>query len=176
MTFLVNNAFYEKEEILQETSPSIQNNFSTSSFIDVTYSIIDYVPAPFSKYVEYSYLTYLAKDGSSGDNTINLIFKLIYSDDGGNSWFDWGENTSVFIGSDTSNIRNKGLFNIKFFLETAASGSRSAWAGNRKLKLWGKKVSGDLRLHELIEFRNETGQISGSHYYYPTVKCASIKG
>ena len=176
MTFLVSNAFYEKEEILQETSPSIQNNFSTSSFTDVTYSTIDYIPSPFSKYVEYSYLTYLSKDGSGGSNIINITFKLIYSDDGGSSWFDWGDNTSVYIGSNTDYIRNKGLFNIKFFLETAASGSRSAWSGNRKLKLWGKKVSGDLRLHQLIEFRNETGQISGNHYYYPTVKCASIKG
>ena len=176
MTFLVNNTFYEKEEILQETSPSIQNNFSTSSFTDVTYSTIDYIPSSFSKYVEYSYLTYLSKDSSGGNNIINIIFKLIYSDDGGSSWFDWGNNTQVFVGSTTDNIRNKGLFNIKFILETSASGSRSAWTGNRKLKLWGKKVSGDLRLHQLMEFRNETGQISGSHYYYPTVKCFSIKG
>ena len=175
MTFLVNNTFYEKEEIIQEVSPSIQNNFNTSSYIDVTYSEIEYTPAPFSDYVEYSYLAFLSKDGS-GSNTVNLQCKLLYSDDGGSSWTDWGDNTEIFVGSDTSNIRGRGLFNVKFFLETESSGSRAAWKSSRKLKLWGKIRSGDVRLHQLIDFRDSTGTVSGTHYYFPTVKCVSIRG
>ena len=175
MTFLVNNTFYEKQEFLQETSPSIQNNFSTSSFIDVTYSEIDYVPASFADYVEYTYAFYFAKDGSGSSNTVNIILKLLYSDDGGSSWTDWGENTQAFIGSTTSNTRSRGICTIKFFLETAASGSRSAWLGNRKLKLWGKKQSGDVRLHQLVEFRGDSGNVSSNNFYYPTVQCKSIK-
>lgn len=175
MTFLTINSFYEKEEILQETSPSIQNNFSTSSYIDLTYSEIEYNPAPFANYVEYSYMAFLSKDGS-GSNTVNLQCKLLYSDDGGSSWSDWGDNTEIFIGSTTSNIRNRCLFNAKFFLETEASGGRAAWKSNRKLKLWGKIRSGDVRLHQLIDFNDSTGTVSGPHYYYPTVKCSSIRG
>ena len=175
MSFTVNNTFYEKIEFLQETSPSIQNNFSTDSFITVTYSEIDYVPARFSDYVEYQYTFYFSKDGSSGSNAINIIVKLLYSDDGGSSWTDWGENTQVFIGSISGNPRSRGLCTVRFFLETAASGSRSAWTGNRKLKLWGKKQSGDVRLHKLIEFRGDSGNISGNNVYYPTVQCKSIK-
>lgn len=175
MSFTTNNSFYEKLEFLQETSPSIQNNFSTSSFIDVTYSTIDYVPSSFTDYVEYQYAFYFSKDGSSGNNTVNIIAKLLYSDDGGSSWADWGENTQVFIGSTTSNTRSRSICIIKFFLETSASGSRSAWTGNRKLKLWGKKQSGDVRLHKLIEFRGDSGNVSSNNFYYPTVQCKSIK-
>ena len=113
MTFTVNNTFYEKIEFLQETSPSIQNNFGTSSFIDVTYSEIDYVPASFADYVEYQYTFYFAKDDS---NAVNIIVKLLYSDDGGSSWTDWGENTQVFIGSISGNPRSRGLCTVKFFL------------------------------------------------------------
>jgi len=175
MTFTTNNTFYEKLEFLQETSPSIQNNFSTSSFIDITYSEISYVPSTFADYVEYQYAFYFGKDGTSGNNTINIIAKLLYSDDGGSSWTDWGENTQVFIGSDASNTRSRGICTIKFFLETAASGSRSAWVGNRKLKLWGKRQSGDVRLHQLMEFRGDSGNVSSNNFYYPSVQCKSIK-
>ena len=175
MTFTTNNTFYEKLEFLQETSPSIQNNFSTSSFIDITYSEIDYVPASFANYVEYQYSFYFCKNGSSGNNTVNIVAKLLYSDDEGSSWTDWGENTQVFIGSDASNTRSRGICTIKFFLETAASGSRSAWVGNRKLKLWGKRQSGDVRLHQLMEFRGDSGNVSSNNFYYPSVQCKSIK-
>ena len=178
MTFTLRNTFYEKLHLVQETSPASQQSFSTT-YSDVDYSVIDYVPSRFSKYVEYSFIVHLSKDPSgSALNTVNLYFKLQYSEDDGSTWNDWGDNTEIFIGSDTSNIRTRGIAPVKFYLDIAASGSRGIWKGNRKLKLQGKvkNTSSDCMLNKLVEFRGDGGVVTGTWYYYPTVSCKSIKG
>ena len=172
MTYLKQNTFYEKEEIVQETSPIAQDNFSTS-WIDVNYSEIQYVPSHFSSYVCYEFSVFLR---NITDNKGNIFFKLQYSDNNGSSWNDWGENTEVFIGSDSTNIRRIGLCTVKFFLETSSSGDRIFWKNNRHLRLLGKRT-GPISLNDLGSFYDSGGSNSNTpHYYYPTVKCYSIEG
>lgn len=178
MTFLASNAFYENIKIIQETSPSTQNNFTHNTWENINYSQIDYVPASFSEYVLYDFTFFYTKDGYTGSNQINLYTKLIYSDDNGSNWYDWGQNTQVFLGSNHANTRSRSSCSVKFLLDISSSGSRSEWKGNRRLRLQGKKLSSshDVGLHKLINFMDDSGVLSGDQYFYPSVTCTSLKG
>ena len=164
MTFLKSNSFYLKEKSLTETNPSIQNNFTTNSWIDVNYSSIDYLPAPFSSFVIYEYSFWYGEDTHSADDRVNIRLKLLA--DGS----DYNENTECVLGHYVINPSFKGrrIAQVKFCLDA------SNWNSIKSLKLQGKILNGDVRLHQLDEFHGNSGSESGNHYYYPTVRCYSI--
>ena len=164
MTFLKSNSFYLKEKIITETNPSIQNNFSTSSWLDINYSSIDYLPAPFSSFVVYEYSFWYGEDGQNGNDIVNIKAKLL--SDGS----DYNENTECVLGHYVISPSFKGrrIAQIKFCLDA------SNWTSSKSLKLQGRKINGDVRLHQLDDFYGSSGSESGNHYYYPTVRCYSI--
>ena len=169
MTFLTKNSFYEKLKYEVENSPSEQE--LTTSWTDVLYSSINYLPSHFTKYVIYDFSVLSSRSSSSRENA---YFKLQYSDDNGNSWSDWGDNTQIFIGSKETTPRLGGTYDIKFCLKIDSSGSRSKWDNERVLKLQTKKANGTLTLHKLKEYRSGGSNVSGNHFYSPTVLCYSI--
>ena len=169
MTYLSANVFYEKIKYEVENSPSAQE--ITTSWADVTYSTISYLPASFSKYVIYDFSILGSRSSSSRENA---YFKLQYSDDNGTSWSDWGDNTQIFLGSKETTPRLGGIYDIKFCLKVDNSGSRSKWMNERVLKLQTKKANGTITLHQLKEYRSGGSSVSGNHFYSPTVLCYSI--
>ena len=175
MSYLPENTFFEKLKLIEETSPSSQSNFNNSTYIDIDYSTIDYQPSEFATLVEYDF-NFLLNKGSS--SYVGLFIKLQYSDDNGNTWQDWGSKTDIFIGSDEGNIRLRGSHIVRFFLDVEASGSRSRWTNNRKLKLQAKNLGSSYTavLNKLTDFYDDSGQVSGTWYFYPKVSCRSLKG
>ena len=168
MTFLLKNVFYEKTKNEVENSPSMQS--VSTSWEDADYSTISYYPSTFSKYVIYDFSVSVRRSTRT-----NAYFKLQYSDDGGSSWSDWGDNTQIFMGSRTSNPRIGGTCDVKFCLKVDSSGSRPKWDKERILKLQVRRASGtSLDLHRLNEFRSGGAAVSGDHFYSPTVICYSI--
>ena len=169
MTYLSANVFYEKTKHEVENSPSAQE--ITTSWADVSYSTISYLPAAFSKYVIYDFSVSGSRSSTSRENA---YFKLQYSDDNGSSWSDWGDNTQFFLGSKETIPRLGGVYDIKFCLKVDDSGSRPKWTKERILKLQVKKANGTITLHKFNEFRLNGANVSGNHFYSPTVCCYSI--
>lgn len=166
MTYLVKNSFTPREKRITQTSPAIQNNLATSSWTDIAYSEISFTPNSIDTYVQYEFICWVGKDGSSGSNIVNAQFKLLKNDGGG--WVDYGENTEIFIGSQFDEKRVRSVLPIKFLLES--------W-GNKEfsLKLQAKKLNGDVRFHKFIHFQDDGGNASDSEkYFYPSVSCQSV--
>ena len=137
MTYLKNSLFYLKEKSLTETNPSIQNNFATSTWTDVNYSSIDYLPAQFSSFAIYEYIFWYGEDGHSASDVVNIRLKLLA--DGS----DYNENTECVLGHYIIDPSFKGrrIAQVRFCLDA------SSWTSSKSLKLQGKKINGDIRLH-----------------------------
>tara|TARA_Y100000592_G_scaffold76799_1_gene120301 strand:+ start:666 stop:1172 length:507 start_codon:yes stop_codon:yes gene_type:complete len=168
MTYLYTNSFSPKEKTAIETSPAKQNNFSTSSYTTIDYSEIAFKPTnSLDKHVIYEYTAFMGKDGS-GSTTVNLMIKLEKND--GNGWADFGDNTEVLVGSTHGDRRMQSIVVVRFILDSWGTSEVS-------LRLSGKRVNGDIRLHNLNAFGGESGaSFSGSDlFYYPHIKCYSTR-
>lgn len=167
MTYLKKTSFSPKETQSVETSPSKQNNFTTSSWVDVTYSEISFIPSLLDTYILYENIFWMGKDGTSGDNKVNLKLRLMKND--GSGWVEFGGNTQVYIGSTHSDKRFQSMTPVRFLLESWGSTELS-------LKLQGRKVDGDIRLHATTHFYGDSGSVSSEsdRLFFPQVICRSV--
>ena len=167
MTYLKKTSFSPKENRLIETSPSKQNNFSTSSWVDVDYSEISFTPSNLDSYILYEYIFYLGKDGTGGSNNVNIKLRLMKND--GSGWSEYGGNTQVYIGSTHSDRRHQSMTTLKFLLESWGSSELS-------FKLQGLKINGDIRFHASTYFYGDSGSVTSEseRLFNPQVSCRAV--
>ena len=167
MTYLKQNANPFRSKEVSETSPAIQNNFTSNSWSDVNYSSIEYTPRSITDKVIYEFTFWYGKDGSSGNNIVNLHLKLLKND--GSGWVDFGDDTHIFLGSINNERRGRSVYTARFCLDSWGSSSL-------QLKLQGKRQSGDIRLHQFIHFysASNTNEANADKFFYPSVICYSL--
>ena len=159
-----NNNYMLNYKIVQHNQTS-QDLSSTSSWTDLSGSEISYTPSVGSDFVIYEYVFARAKLTS---NTINIKCKLLYSDDNGSTWSDYGNNTNTMFGSIHDQARSRKVTAIKLCL--------NSWGNtSKKLKISALVHSGNIQLHELSRFYDENGQVSDTRYIKPYVTCYSVR-
>lgn len=158
-----NNNFMLNYKVLQH-SQTTQTLDSTNSWTDLSGSEISYTPSIGADYVIYEYVF---NRGKWTQNTINIKCKLLYSDDDGSTWNDYGNNTNTMFGSTQSYVRSRGLTTLKLCLDS--------WGNsNKKLKVAGLVHNGNIQLHELSNFYDENGT-TNTRYVKPYVLCYSVR-
>ena len=108
-----------------------------------------------------------ADTGSSGEK--NATFKLQYSDDGGENWSDWGDNTEVFLHSAGTIVRIRSVIDIKFCIST------NSWSTNKSLRLVVLEDSGsDTALHQWDQSFLDDSSSYSNQKYFPSISCYSV--
>lgn len=174
MTYTKQNTFYEKLEIINDSSTSAQTLswVNSSTWYDLTGSQITYIPSEFSKYVVYEYNFFLGW-AAGGLESSSFMFKLVKDDHDGNGFSDFGDNTSGTIGDVSTRTRRKSTHSIKLCLDA------SNWNSPKTLKLHVRRNTSSqvARFNKLSRFygQDETDlTASGEVNYYPTVSCYSV--
>lgn len=160
-----NTNFMLDYKCVQYSSDTSQGITSTTVWTDLSGSEITYTPAERTDFVLYEYVFHRSKKAS---NTVNIKCKLVYSDDDGSTWSDYGNNTNTMFGSINSNVRARGLTTLRLCLNSWSS-------GERKLKIQGLVHNGDIRLHKIWQFYDSSGSTSEDRYLRPYVLCYSVR-
>ena len=167
MTYQIQSTFDENFKVIPTADPTAQD--LTTSYEDVPTSHIDYLPSPNSSFVVYHFSFYFARSGSSGTE-LNCQFKLQYSNDNGLNWSDWGDNTECYLGSAGTYSRHRTVVDMKWALST------TGWTSAKRLRVLGLEDTGSaVRLHQLEDFLDSTGTLSGNHKYGCSVSCYSVE-
>ena len=167
MTYQIQSTFDSNFKIIY--SNNVSSQLLDAEYADVPESHIDYKPSPSSSAVIYMFSVYFGRN-TTNVNVTNIFAKLQYSDDNGENWTDWGDNTECYIGSTGSYLRVRTTVDIKFALNTAG------WTNAKRLRLLMRRNTGNTsaRLHQLESFYDENGEVSGTFHYNPSVSCVSI--
>ena len=169
----MSHLFQEKSNNYFMNYKLIQNQETTqdidwTSWSDLTGSVISYVPSANSDYVIYEYGFFIAK---KIDDVVNIGCKLLYSDDGGLNWSEYGSNTHTAFGSIHTTIQETTIRSVKLCLDS--------WGNSeKKLKLQGKPFNyggADATLHKLSAFYDNSGLVSSDRYIKPYVSCYSVR-
>jgi len=164
-----NNNYLLNYKIIEssETSQIIDTySVDNSLWTDLAGSEISYTPAVNSDYIIYEYW-FMRTKGDAG--AINIRCKLVYSDDDGSSWSDWGNNTNTIFGSTKAEVQIRSLTNLRLCL--------NSWGNtSKKLKVQGSVIfsSSSTLLHKLDTFYDSSG-LTGDRYYKPFVTCYSVR-
>ena len=141
------------------------------SYDFATASEISYMPSSNASFVIYQYTVHLFR-GNTYSSKFHAMFKLQYSDDGGSSWSDWGDNTVIFIHEIGGVLDVRSAVDIKFAIST------SGWNNVKNLRLVAKQLSSstDTNLHApgstSDKFRGDSSY--ESQRYFPSVSCYSV--
>ena len=175
MTYTKQNAFYEKLEIINDSSTSEQvlSWVNASTWYDLTGSQITYIPSKFSKYVIYEYNFFLGRTNAESERSCSFMFELMKDDNDGNGFSAFGDNTSGTIGDVGTQTRRRSTHSIKLCLDAAN------WNSPKTLKLRVRRNTSSqiARFNKLFRFygQDETDlAASGEVNYYPTVSCYSV--
>ena len=175
MTYTKQNTFYEKLEIINNSSASEQvlSWVNSSTWYDLTGSQITYTPSRFSKYVVYEYHFFLGRTNAESEQSCSFMFQLMKDDNDGNGFSAFGDNTSGTIGDVDTQARRRSTHSIKLCLDAAN------WNSPKTLKLRVRRNTSSqvARFNKLFRFygQNETDlAASGEVNYYPTVSCYSV--
>ena len=159
-----NNNFMLGYKVLQH-SQTQQDLTSTTVWTDLLGSEISYTPSEGADFVIYEYVFHRSKKNS---NTVNIKCKLLYSDDDGSTWNDYGNNTNTMFGSTLTNVRARSLTTLRLCL--------TSWGtSERKLKVQGLVHNGDIRLHKVWQFYDSSGATTSDRYVKPYVLCYSVR-
>ena len=168
MTYQVQSGFSEN---YKSTYTTVSSRFAlTTTYQTAVESVIDYTPSESASFVIYSFCVYFGRTNTSATRT-NFYAKLQYSDDDGSSWSDWGDNTVSFIGSVGSYVRPRTVAEVKFAL------SATGWTSSKRLRLQVKKYDSNAitGFHQLQDFYDENGSVSGDSFFNPSVSCYSVE-
>ncbi len=169
MTYQIQSTFDENFKIIPNLNPSVFT--VTSSYTDVADSQIDYKPSPSASFIIYQFSCYIAssEDNSASNVEINSFFKLQYSDDNGETYQDWGDNTVCYIGSVATEVEQRSTVDLKWAL------NGSGWTNTKRLRLQVKMDSGaSTVLNQLETFFDSSGELSSTNSYNTSVSCYSI--
>ena len=174
MTYTKQNAFYEKLEIINDSSTSEQNLswVNSSTWYDLIGSQITYMPSLFSKYVVYEY-NFLLGWASGGLESSSFMFELMKDNNDGNGFSAFGDNTSGTIGDVGTRTRRRSTHSIKLCLDA------TNWDSPKTLKLRVRRnTSSQVAIfNKLARFygQDETDLTASEEVnYYPTVSCYSV--
>ncbi len=159
----------ENFKILTDRNITVQTLSTAYAF--ATASEISYMPSSNASFVIYQYTVHMFR-GSIYTDKFHATFKLQYSDDGGSSWSDWGDNTVIFIHEVGGDLDIRSAVDIKFAIST------SGWNNVKALRLIAKQdqTSTDTALHApgttSQKFYGDSSY--ESQRYFPSVSCYSV--
>ena len=170
MTYQIQSNFEENFKILTDRNITIQTLETSYAF--ATASEISYKPSVNASFVIYQYTVHMFK-GTITYDELNATYKLQYSDDSGENWSDWGDNTEVFVHSSGTVLDIRSVVDVKFAI------SASGWNDVKNLRLVAKEDSGaNTSLHvtgtSSDEFYNENSDGIDFQRYFPSVSCYSV--
>lgn len=168
MTYQIQSTFDENFKLIANLDPTSQA--LTTTYADVPDSNIDYKPSPSSTHVIYQFSVYFASSSTSDSSQeINCYAKLQYSDDNGDNWSDWGDNTDVFFGSAATDVSQRSTIDLKFALNA------SGWSSTKRLRIIARQENGsDTVFHQLETFFDSDGERDDTNKYTTSVSCYSI--